>query len=93
MVDDDLTILHFLLEHDAPTTAQIMAYELDIKHGQIKKRLGVLSDHGMVKKPDEHPEGISGRGVYVISEFGERYLSGDLTISEFREFDPDTGEK
>lgn len=89
MVEDDMTILEFMRDHPTPTTAQILAFELDdIKHPQLKKRLRVLRDHGMVAAPEHTPEGLSARGVYEITEFGRRYLSGDITIQEFREMDP-----
>lgn len=88
----DKDILEFLSNYDIPLTAQIMAYrlekELGIKHGLIKQRLRVLQEHGMVSKPDEHPEGLTGRGTYVISDFGKRFLEGEITIKEMRDLDP-----
>ena len=88
MVPDDETILEFLAEHQIPTTAQIMAFELDVKHGQLKNRLRTLREHGMVKHPDDIPEGLSARGVYEISALGRRFLEGDITLNELRELDP-----
>lgn len=88
MVDDDETILKFMSEHTAPTTAQILAFQLDMSYPQIKKRIGILRKHGMIEQPEEIPKGLSARGVYVITEFGRQYLTGEITLKDFRRRDP-----
>lgn len=100
LVEDDFAILQWLAERDIVTTPKVLAYELDIGYSQIRKRLQVLEERNLVRRPEEPevPNGVSASGVYMVTKLGKRIASGELTINEMRElaeqgaFEPDVGD-
>lgn len=82
--EDDEVILKTLSESGIVATPKMLAIETGIDYDILKNRMRELDAHGFVKNPDTVPDGLSSRGVYELTELGERYLDGDVTVAELR---------
>lgn len=75
MVLADDRILEYLREEDAATPSEMVKSGfVRYSNTYISQRLAKLAERGLVKK--------LGRGVYSITERGERYLDGEIDTSE-----------
>lgn len=87
MTEDDLSILRFLEETDIVATAKVIAYNSTVSYSQVRNRIPVLDRRGMIEPPDFEPEGVKQTGTYRITEMGRRFVRGDVTVGEFREWE------
>lgn len=65
-MDDD--ILELFHSTDLVLTPSIIAYNTGYSREEVNRRLGVLTEHGLMERVE--------RGKYRITEFGRSYLSG-----------------
>lgn len=68
-MDDD--ILELFHSTDLVLTPSIIAYNTGYSREEVNRRLGVLTDHGLMHRVE--------RGKYRITERGEEYLTGGLS--------------
>lgn len=86
MSKSDDAILEFLLnDPNDPIRATPAVIEANIEYARstINGRMPKLLSAGLVEYYNED------RGIYQISELGERYLNGDLDAEEVEDLDPD----
>lgn len=73
MVPADDEILEIIQEQGAATPKSI-ASEVDKNNDYIGTRCRILTSYGLLKRPS--------RGLYMLTETGEDYLSGEVDASE-----------
>lgn len=81
MTRGDNHILEFLHEKEIVATPKVIALNIDFTRQYVNERIARLAAAGLLDRIQ--------RGVYQISDLGERYLIGDLTDEEeerLREF-------
>ncbi|RZH67026.1 winged-helix domain-containing protein [Natrinema altunense] len=76
----DGLILEFLEMHDLELPAKPLYRNLnrhghEIGYSTVRQRLSELEEHGLIEKIDE-------AGYYAITERGQAYLAGDLSIDD-----------
>ena len=81
MTGNDDTILEFLHEKQVALSPTGLHINLDregydISYSTVKRRLGHLEDVNLVDKLERKG------GYYILTEKGQRYLSGDLSAGE-----------
>lgn len=78
MAITDERILEFLSDHGPRQPSQITdgLDEVGMSYNSkyIGRRCGQLAEHGLLRN--------LGNGIYTVTEDGERYLSGELRLSE-----------
>jgi predicted transcriptional regulator len=63
-----------LLEAEGQYPPKIIADRLDMHSHYVGERCRILRDHGLLRK--------LGRGLYQITDSGEKYLAGELDTTE-----------
>jgi len=77
MTKSDPALLEFFAEQDIAMPPAVVSFNVaGVSHPTVKRRLPVLTDHGLLEKADET------KGYYRITERGRQYLSGDLDASD-----------
>ena len=86
MTKSDPAILELFNESGIAMPPAVVSYNIQgVSHPTVKRRLPVLTDHGMLEKVQEK------RGYYAITDKGRAYLAGDIDKSEL-ESDGDADE-
>ncbi|GAA0240770.1 winged-helix domain-containing protein [Haladaptatus pallidirubidus] len=86
MTGNDDTILEYLHEKQVALSPTGLHINLDregynISYSTVKRRLGHLEDVNLVERIDRKG------GYYILTEKGQRYLSGDLGTEELEKAD------
>jgi len=68
-------------------TPSNVARNVGLSRGYTSERLGILEDHGLVQADREE-----GHPYFSITERGEAFLEGELSVSELEAEDPETEE-
>jgi predicted transcriptional regulator len=76
MTKSDDAVLELLLDTGIALPPAVIAFNIDVSHPTVRRRLPKLLEHGLVRKADED------KGYYEITEKGRQYLAGDLDASE-----------
>lgn len=80
----DDRILEYIRENGSGRPKELLeSGYFDISKSSISRRLGTLSDYGLLLH--------LGNGVYVITEEGEAYLDGELAAEDLPEPDEERG--
>lgn len=80
MTKSDPAILELLHESDLNLPPAVISHNVDgISHTTVKRRLPILSEHGLVEKTSEK------RGYYRVTDRGRDYLAGNLDASDLEE--------
>jgi len=77
MNPSDEKILGLLDSADIVLSTAVLTYNLDYSRGEISRRLGKLSEAGLVIKHKD--------GYYEISENGRAYLEGEFDARKLEE--------
>lgn len=80
----DDRILDVLAISPYPLTPKAIAYELDFDYDDqyIRERLSVLRRHGLVEYPQDLPDDVSPKGLYLITRLGQKYVDGEAEKHE-----------
>lgn len=77
MTKSDPAILELFDETGIAMPPAVVSYNITgVSHPTVKRRLPVLTDHGLLEKVDES------KGYYQISQKGRDYLSGELDVED-----------
>ena len=80
MTKSDPAILELLQESDLDLPPAVISHNVDgVSHPTVKRRLPILSEHGLVEKTSEK------RGYYRITGRGRAYLAGDLDSADLED--------
>lgn len=71
-MDDE--ILELFHSADLVLTPSLIAYNTGYSREEVNRRLGELTDHGLMERVE--------RGKYRITEVGENYLAGQRSMSD-----------
>jgi repressor of nif and glnA expression len=77
MMKADLYILDLLDQVDLALSPPVLAFELDYHGDYMSKRCRVLTEAGLLESAREEK-----RGLYRITDFGQRYLNEELSNEE-----------
>ncbi|RDZ39372.1 phage repressor protein [Haloferax sp. Atlit-19N] len=72
----DYEILLFFEKHDIGVSPKIMAYNIEYDRQYVYRRLKVLNDADLLINDD---------GVYRLSDFGRKFLAGNVDEDELPE--------
>ncbi len=83
MVAADTLILWFLSEHRFRfvATPSVVALNVGLSQSHANRRMKILNDGGLIDLADD-------RGYYRITDFGMRYVMGEVTKQELVDADP-----
>lgn len=74
MTAGDDRILETLDDSGLALSPSVLAYNIDYTRNYVSKRLRKLMDAGLITKVDD--------GLYEITEFGEKYVHGELSADD-----------
>lgn len=81
----DDRILEYISENEGGRVGEMENHSLfRISNSQISRRCRKLADHGLLRP--------LGNGVYVITDEGERYLTGELDAEDLSDSSEENGE-
>lgn len=82
--EDDYTILKRMAESGMIGSPKVIAANTNLDHDRVKHRVIFLKNQGLLKQPDDLHPSVKPAGLYELTELGEAYGSGDMTINELQ---------
>lgn len=77
MTKSDPAILELLYESDIELPPAVISHNIaGISHPTVKRRLPILTEHGLVVRVEDTA------GYYRITELGAQYLNGELEAED-----------